>query len=137
GRTLVLRRKGEAEGVGQPPGPEEGLVGVEFVVTTLGPQVERVVNDVERRLGLGVAGVVLTESDAEAVRDVVVKAVLSRRYMAMSRDSGTSPEGFLGKASYLKAQVEEQLARLVVRVGGGGEEEELRNVSRFSTRIGR
>ena len=138
GKTVVLRRKGEAEGVGQPPGPVEGLAGVEFVVTTLGPQVERVVEDVERRLGVEVAGLVLTESDEEAVRGVVVKAVLSGQYLAMSRDSGTSPEGFMGKAGYLRAQVEERLARLVVHVGGGGVEEEgARSVSRFSTRIGR
>lgn len=139
GKSVTLRRKGQASGVGQPPGTAEGLVGVEFVVTTLGPQIERASEDVERRLGLDageMSGVVLPGSDVEAVRGLVVLTVLSRQYMAMSRDLGTGQDGFKAKAGYLKAQLDERLARLVVHVGGIGGGEPV-NVSRFGTRIGR
>src|SRR5437762_9727881 len=37
--ALGLRRKGEAAGIGQPPGPPTGLSGVEFIVATLAPQI--------------------------------------------------------------------------------------------------
>jgi hypothetical protein len=130
GNTVELRRKGQGAGVGQPPGPVEGLTGVEFVVTTLGPQIARAAGDVERRLGLGAGE--LSEEDREAVRGVVALVVLSRQYMAMSRDGVGGREGPAGKAEFLRARLDERLARLVVEVGDGS-----RSVSRLSTRIGR
>lgn len=139
GKTLVLRRKGQLAGIGQPPGSVEGVAGVEFVVTTLGPQIERASEDVGRRLGMDAGGyslAALPVSDQAAVRDVVVLTVLCRQYMAMSREMGSSQDGYAAKAEFLKAQLDERLARLVVHVGGDGDSEPT-NVSRFTTRIGR
>ncbi len=49
---VTLRRKGQLQGMGQPPAPPEGATQVEFVVTTLGPQIERASYDLNRRFGI-------------------------------------------------------------------------------------
>jgi hypothetical protein len=130
--SVRLRRKGQASGVGQPPAPAEGLVGVEFVITTLGPQIESASFDLDRRFGIGRR---LSElADPREVRDAVVLTVLPRQYLAMSREAGTSQDVLAAKAQALKGELDESLGRLVVH--GTGEAGDVVS-TRFHTRISR
>lgn len=137
GSVVVVRRKGQDAGVGQPPGPVGGVTGVEFVVTTLGPQLERASEELSRRLGLNEEDSgELSAEDTGALRDVVVSAVLAQQYMVMGRETGGSGDVFGAKAVLWKSKLEERLSRIVLGASGG-ETGVGRERSWFCTRIGR
>lgn len=135
--SVLLRRKGQAPGVGQPPGPVAGLTGVEFVVATLGPQIKRVCGDLNRRYGIDERRTV-DLTDPGALRDAAVLGVLHGQYLDMSRGPGGASDVFAAKAKLVKTELDELLARTVVRRAPqfdqcGG----IAGASRFSTRLSR
>ena len=50
--AVLLRRKGQLPGMGQGPSGPNGLTGVEFFSTTLGPQIELASYDLNKRYGI-------------------------------------------------------------------------------------
>lgn len=139
--SVLLRRKGQGAGVGQPPGPVSGLTGVEFVVATLGPQIKRVCDDLNRRFGIDERRVgrrSVDLADPGALRDAAVLGVLHGQYLDMSREAGGTSDVFAAKARLIKTELDELLARTVVHWAspfdqGGG----VAVTSRFSTRLSR
>ncbi len=117
---LNLRRKGLASGVGEPPGRSTALIGVVFAITTLGPQVERASYDLNRRFGIDdqVAGRRAADLyDPREICEATVLTVLYRQYLAMSREAGKPGDVFAVKAGLLKGELDDLLARIVVRWG--------------------
>ena len=130
--VLTLRRKGQSAAAGQPAGPATGLIGVEFLIVTLAPQLEHASFEFDRRYGIANEGVSAT-FDPRDVRDVIVLSVLHGQYLAMSREgAGAAGDPFAAKASAMKAELDDLLARLVVRKGRGGDPS-----SRFTLRLSR
>jgi hypothetical protein len=137
---VTLRRKGQAPGVGQPPGLGS-LAGVEFLVATLGPQIERASYDLNRRYGIDdlIAGRRSSELyDPREVNEATVLTVLYRQYLSMSRAADETRDTFAAKAVAFKGELDELLARVVVHwspaVGLGTEDP---STTRFSTRLTR
>ena len=141
GSSVSLRRKGQAFGQGQPPAPASGVMGVEFLVATLTPQIAAAGREVALRLGVSdaasgrSAGDLLDPAD---LRDVVVLAVLRRQYRDMSRETGgTGADSLAAKGEAASAELDEGIARAVVRwrtsPGSPGDEQP----ARFSARISR
>ena len=84
-----LRRKGQAAGVGMPPGPASGLTGVAFLVTTFAPQIETATEEVNRRCGImppqnGQAS--LDPGDRRELCEATVLTVLHARYLDLAQD---------------------------------------------------
>lgn len=130
-----MRRKGLGAGAGNPPGPPQGLSGVEFSVLTLAPQILAASEDIGRRLGIGNGEGGRLASDLEdlgELRDATVLTVLHRLCLAMARPMGDEPDVFALKAERLKVELDEVLARLVVHWKGMSDV-----TTRFHTRIGR
>lgn len=137
---VTLRCKGQVVGVGQPPAPSAGLSGVEFLITTLGPQIERACYELDRRYGIDnhVAGHHGSDLyDPREVRELVVLTVLQRQYLAMSRDTGSPSDALAAKASVLQAELDELLARVVVHWSAGEAAGGPAATARFQTRIAR
>lgn len=136
--ALRLRRLGLDTGVGQPPAPPGPLVGVEFLVATLGPQIEDAGHDLDRRFGIDerIAGRRPSDLfDPREVRAAAVLAVLRRRYLDLSRDPSGRGDLFAAKAERADADLGELLARAVLHwsAPAGGRTE----ATRFSTRLAR
>ncbi len=138
--AVVLRRKGQPAGVGQPAGPDHAS-GVEFTVATLGPQIARASYDLNRRYGIDdlIAGRRRCDLfDAHEVREATVLTVLYRQYLEMSRGPQESAEMFASKSRAYKQELDDLLSRTVVHwagpAGGAGLSQA---TGRFSTRIGR
>ena len=116
--AVTLRRKGQTAGAGQPPGPSTGLAGVEFAIATLGPQIERACYDLNRRYGVDDLVTGRRASDLYEPREVceaAVLTVLSRQYLAMSRETGEQGDAFAAKARLAKQELDDLLDRVVVR----------------------
>lgn len=114
--SLVLRRKGQASGVGMPPGGPSGLPSVAFAVLTLGPQIEDASYEMYRRLGVddAVVGRRTTDLyDSREVNQATVLTVLRRQYFALARRA-TPDDAFWSKARALENDLDAVLARLVV-----------------------
>lgn len=111
---LVLRRGGLAVGQGQPPAPAAGLTGVEFVVTTLAPQIQVASTELNRRFGIDdqVPGRrSLDLADARELRDATVLTAVLGRYLDLIQDAN----GVTAlKARLIKAQLDELLGRLAL-----------------------
>ena len=140
---VVLRRKGQAPGIGRPPAPLAGLAGVLFAVRTLGPQIERAGDDLGRRLGIDdqVSGRRRIDlCDPTEIREAVVLTVLYRQFLDQSLQF-VGPEGrpddrYAAKAKLIKAELDDHLAGLAIRwataPGGAGFE-----AVRLAMRVGR
>lgn len=133
GGSLVLRRIGMDAGRGAPAAPAAGLAGVEFLVATLGPQIEEASFELNRRFGIDPAVPGRSPADlldARDLRHACVSTVLARRYASEAR----SGEGdFALKLRRAEAELAEALARLDVRWGPPGADRQPASV--FSTRI--
>lgn len=112
---VTLRRKGQRPGEGEPPGPDSGLLSVEFLVATLAPQLARAGEALHRRIGftdrlarLGVPN----PDDLCMFRDAVVLTVLSQQYLAMSRSTTNPPDLFATKARLFSDELDDLLANL-------------------------
>jgi hypothetical protein len=138
---LGLRRKGQAPGVGQPPGSSTDLTGIEFSVNTLGPQIELASYDLNRRYGIDDFLLGRRSSDLydpKEVRDATVLTVLHRQYLDMSKSAEGQLDMFATKSRVIKDELDELLARVVVHwkpsnpIGDPSAP-----TTRFSTRISR
>lgn len=139
--AITLRRKGQAAGVGQPPAPQTGLTGVEFLVATLGPQIAQASYDIDRRYGINDLIVGRRTSDLydpREVREATVLTVLYKQYLDMSRGFEGQPDTFTTKAQLIREELRELLDRVVVHwrpiSNTAGPESPS---TRFSTRITR
>lgn len=142
--AVTLRRKGQPSRVGQPPASSGGLLNVEFVVRTLGPQIGLASYDMARRLGIDewVPGRRTVDLlDPLQLREATVLSVLAQQYLDQSRQfSGSSTAAddvYAAKARITKDELDDVLDRLVLRwrtfdVTGRSDA-----TTRFSTRISR
>lgn len=139
--SVTLRRKGLPPGVGQPPSPQGGLTGVEFLIATLGPQIEAASYGLNRRYGVDdlVAGRQTSALyDLREIRDATVLTVLYWQYLSMSRDVGEGRDAFSSKAGAFKQELDDLLARVVVHWGPSGQGAGMEPATlRFSTRLAR
>ncbi len=132
GKNLTLRRIGAGRGEGAPPAPPAGVSGVEFLITTLAPQIEEASFDLNRRFGIDprVSGRSPDAlHDRRDLRAACVLTVLAQRYAAETRGS----EGdFPLKLRRINQDLSEVLARLAVRWNSPSGSPDS---SMFSTRI--
>ena len=125
GHIVTLRRKGQLAGAGQPPAPLSGLVGVEFLIATLAPQIQSASVEVNIRFGVSPLIPGRTASDLldpTELRDAVVLTTLQRQYRDMSREvNGANPDVLAAKALAIKAELDDLLGRTVIhwRSGAG------------------
>jgi hypothetical protein len=118
GHTVTLRRKGQPAGAGQPPAPANGLVGVEFLIATLAPQIQGA--SVEVNIRVGVCAMIPGRTAADLLnplelRDAVVLTTLQRQYRDMSREaSGANLDALATKALAVKDELDDLLARTIV-----------------------
>ncbi len=135
GHAVTLRRKGQLPGAGQAPGAITGCQGVEFLVTSFGPQISLASFDLNKRYGIDdlVAGRRTRDLyDPREVRDAVVLSVLHSRYLDQSREAGVETDIFAQKAKLTAVELENLLARAVLHWLPTGS-----STTRFSTRITR
>lgn len=133
--AIVLRRKGQPLGAGQPPGPASGASGVEFGIATLAPQIARAGDELDRLIGLDgrdPSARATDRLDPVDVRTIVVLAVLHRRHLDLSGAERNGGDADAEKARMFKSELEEILARVAIRRGGVGP-----STARFQTRIAR
>ncbi|HEV3343937.1 MAG TPA: hypothetical protein VG125_26420 [Pirellulales bacterium] len=135
GSSLTLRRLHKDLGVGQPPAPLAGLVGVAFAVNTLDPQTEEASFDLKRRFGIDETIVDRQSTwvfDLRDLRMATVLSVLVARYTQEARgDKGDFPR----KIGQLKSELGQVLDRVQVRWGPFGNSEEPTTI--FSCRLSR
>lgn len=138
--SIVLRRKGHAVGVGQPPAPVGGALNVEFLIATLYPQLESASYDLNRRFGIDdlVAGRRPCDLyDPREVREAVVLTVLRRRYLDLCHEGDPSHDSLAAKANAIQGELDSLLARAVVHWSGSNLDAGSMNTSHFSTRLQR
>ncbi len=141
--AITLRRQGQLVGVGQPPAPSGGLTGVEFVVRTLGPQIERASRDVDRRFGIDDRSFGHRPDDLldpRQLREAVVLTVLYQQYLDRSLQfvgpTGTPDDVYAAKSRIARADLDDALDRLTLRWKEVGIDSSA-STTRFSTRISR
>lgn len=116
GHSVTLRRKGQPAGTGHPPAPAGGLVGVEFLASTLEPQIASAGAEVALRLGLSATAPLAAPFDRRQLCEVAVLMVLHRQYLEKSRDpGGANPDGLAAKAQSIKGELDERLAEVEAR----------------------
>jgi len=141
GHAVTLRRKGQAAGEGQPPAAFAGVIGVEFLVATLAPQIAAESREVGGRLGVSRTEPGRSPSDLLDPRDLcdaVVLSVLYRQYRDMSREvGGSNPDVLAAKALAAKVELDERIARAATswRSAPAGAGDAI--PARFSARISR
>ncbi|WP_165068404.1 hypothetical protein [Paludisphaera rhizosphaerae] len=135
GGSVTLRRIGMDAGLGAPASPSGGLTAVEFLIATLGPQIEEASFELNRRFNIDPNFPGRTPADLRDARDLrraCVLIVLALRYAAETR----SDEGdFALKLRQTEAELSEALSRLDVRWGPQGSDRQPADV--FRTRIER
>ena len=146
--AITLRRKGQPTGIGQPPGPQNGLSNVEFAVRSLGPQISLASYDLDRRFGIDdeIAGRRSVDLyDPQQLREAVVLTVLYKQYLDQSRQfagkiadqSETPGDVYSAKARIAKAELDELLDRLALKWNEADVAARAIATTRFSTRISR
>jgi hypothetical protein len=89
--ALTLRRVGLPVGMGNPPGPAAGVTGVQFIIGTMYPQIERASYDLRKTFDLDdqVPGRQFTDMyDPRELQEACIALVLSRQYRDMARHVG-------------------------------------------------
>ena len=140
GNSIVLRRKGQAGGTGQPPAPIDGALNVEFLIATLHPQIQSASYELNRRFGIDdlVAGRRPSDLyDPREVRGAVVLTVLRRRYLDLCRDGNPARDALAAKAEAVEKELESVLARAVVHWNSGASGGAASSTNRFCTRLER
>jgi hypothetical protein len=139
--TVTLRRKGQPAAVGQPPGISGGLTSIEFLVTTLGPQLAVASYDLDRRYGIDdlIAGRRPCDLfDPREVCEATVLTVLYRQYLDMSRGGDERSDMFAAKSRACKQELDDLLALTVVHWAPSTDlAESQAPTTKFSTRISR
>ncbi len=118
GPVVTLRRKGQPAGSGQPPSPASGLVGVEFLIGTLAPQIQGASIEVNARVGVSALIPGRTAADLFnpiELRDAVILTTLYRQYRDMSREAnGANLDVLAAKALAVRADLDDLLARTII-----------------------
>jgi len=142
--SITLRRKGQAAGIGQPPGPAAGLTGVEFSARTLGPQIARASYDLDLRFGIDdlvVGRRSVDLYDPVELREAVVLTVLYRQYQDQSRQFASGSERpddwYAAKARIIKEELDDLLDRLALKWNAADVASRAVATTRFSTRLSR
>ena len=139
--AVLLRRKGQLPGMGQGPSGPNGLTGVEFFSTTLGPQIELASYDINKRYGIDdfIAGRRSCDLfDTREVREATVLTVLYRQYLEMSRGSEERADLFATKARLYKEELSDLLARTVIHWNSRpGTPTSSQSITRMATRMSR
>ena len=118
GHVVTLRRKGQPAGSGQPPSPASGLVGVEYLIGTLAPQIQGA--SVEVNIRVGVSAMIPGRTAADLfdpleLRDAVVLTTLQRQYRDMSREAnGANLDALAAKALAVRSDLDDLLARTII-----------------------
>jgi len=89
--AVTLRRVGLPVGMGSPPGPAAGITGVQFIIGTLYPQIERASYDLRKTFDLddAVPGRQFSDMyDPREMQEACMALVLSRQYRDMARHVG-------------------------------------------------
>jgi hypothetical protein len=126
--AVTLRRIGMGAGSGAPISPPEGLSGVEFIASTLGPQLDRGSRELDRILGLDPADPIPPADSAGALRDAVVRLVLARRYAMIA---GGGDDALRSRAGLLRAEFDDLARRLTL----GGNLLDPAQAPRYGTRL--
>jgi hypothetical protein len=147
GGSLTLKRRGQAAGSGLPPVLAVGVSGVCFSVLTLGPQIARASEDLERRFGVSdfITGRRVSDMwNPSELRDATVYSVLTLLYLDASRGSSDQRVGTPDVWGTKSRRYGEMLADLLSRVeihwrsgSAGGGSSPLPSTSRLAMRIGR
>ncbi len=130
GNTVTLRRPGRGSGAGQ---PLPSTAGVDFLITSLDPQIEEASFDLNRRFSIDPG---IPSRAPEAVHDIrdlrnaCVLSVLAQRYASETRGRDGD---FSLKLSLINQELSEVLGRLQIRWGQGGDTQP--PSTRFSTRL--
>lgn len=134
----VLRRLGEAAGVGTPPGAPSGVAGVAFNCRSLVPVIRRACFDLDRRFGVDdlITGRRTADLyDPVELAQATVLLVLSWQYEGLARDAGKDGD-FWKKREAIEKELDDLIARSLVHwrpitsTGTPGQAS-----SRFTTRI--
>lgn len=112
GAAVVLRRLGAEPGVGQPPGPPAGALGIEFLIGTLEPQLAIACEEIDRRLRRG------GSDGAFLARELVLLTVLIRQYRALSHATSDPQDPFAARALALQTERDERLTLWLVQQAG-------------------
>ena len=115
--SMTLRRRGQASGVGEPPGPAAGMTAVEFSVWTFSAELEDAYDELRRRFGVddNISGRRTSDMwDRREIRQALILTVLSRQYMTNARQAGSQTDDFFAKANAYKQELDDVLARLTV-----------------------
>ncbi len=135
GNTVTLRRLHKDLNVGQPPAPAAGILGVQFAINTLDPQIEEATFDIKRRFGID-ENITFRDStwiyDQRDLRMAVVLSVLQDRYSAENRSNRGD---FFQKITQIRRQLDAIIDRVQVRWGPFGNSAEPATV--FNCKISR
>ena len=137
---ITLRRKGMPTGGGQPPGPIDGVNGVEFTIATLIPQIVRAGFDINHRFGIDsrIAGRRPSDLfDPRELRDAAVLTVLYRQCIEISRGSPDRADTFAAKTLAYRQELDDLLARLVVHFATASGAATTQSTTRLSARLSR
>ncbi len=141
---ITLRRKGQPAGLGQPASPAAGVVGVEFSIRTLGPQIALASYDLAQRFGIddSVAGRRSVDlADPGQLREAAVLSVLARQYLDQARQfagpSDAPEDWYSAKARIARADLDDVLDRLTLRWGVASPAGRPADTTRFSSRLSR
>jgi len=133
-----LRRKGESFGVGLPPSPPGGLLGVQFLVPTLDPQIRSACDELNRRYRIDDTILGRRPDDLQDFRGLchaTCLIVLRQRFIDLSRTGDDEHDAFAAKAVLMAGELDDLLANLAIQWNGanGGNRSVL--TSSFTTRL--
>lgn len=120
GNSVALRRPYKDSGVGQPPGPAAGLMGISFAVNTLDPQIAEASYDIKQRYAIDdLTGGDFARSsswiyDLQVLRVATVYSVLVERY---TQETRTGQGDFDKKVARFRQKLDDALGRVQVRWG--------------------
>lgn len=135
----VLRKIGQAAGLGYPPAGVVGLANVKFIVPTLKAQIEAASYDINRRYGISdlITGRRPSDLfDIREVREVTVLDVLYRRYLDLARQAEVGGNDvYYAKSRTYNNELSDLLSRVTIHWTNSSTPSQ--QTTRFNTRIER
>ncbi len=133
GSSCILRRAGFVAGIGVPPGPIGGLIGITFKILTLYPQIENAANDLNDQFGIDENipwRTPLAVYDPRQLRRLSILRVFYELYMSINR---SKVGDFADKQKYWQTEYDDTLSATTIHWGQLGLQQGPTN--RFSMRI--
>ncbi len=133
GSSCTLRRAGFAVGIGVPPGPVGGLIGITFKILTLYPQLENAAYDLNDQFGIDENipwRAPLAVYDPRQFRRLTILRVFYELYMSINRSKAGD---FADKQKYWQTEYDDVLSMTTIHWGQLGLQQA--PTGRFSTRI--